>query len=188
MSKFVKNIIIEDLKSRLKGVENALMLNLVGMDVNSSNKLRRDLVDRQIHVLVVKNSMAQKATSETSLGPLFAGKIEGSSAICWGAEDIVALAKEIVRVSKDKQFAKLEIRAAILDGEVFTAEGVVGISKWPSREEQIAILLGQIVGVGGKLSSQLLSGGANLASQIEQLAEKEDEQAAEAAPVEEAAV
>ena len=31
MSKFVKNIITEELKKRLAGVENALLVNIVGM-------------------------------------------------------------------------------------------------------------------------------------------------------------
>ena len=83
-------------------------------------------------------------------------------------------------LSKDKQFAKLALLGGVLDGEAIAADKVVEISKWPTREEQIAILVGQIVGVGSKLSSQLLSGGANLASQIKQLADK-DESAEEAA-------
>lgn len=187
MSRFVKDIIIRDLKKRLSGVQNALMLNIVGMDVNTSNRLRKDLISRGINILVVKNSMAQKATAGSPLEALFAHSVERSCALCWGATDIVALAKEIVRISKDKAFAKLEIRGGVLDGEAFAADGVVDISKWPTREEQISILLGQIVGVGSKLSSQLLSAGANLASQIEQLAKSEEEQEAPAATEEAAA-
>lgn len=183
MSKFVKNIITEDLKKRLAGVENALLVNMVGMQVNDSNRLRAVLAEQGVSVMVVKNSLAARATEGTSLNPVFDG-LSGTSALCWGAEDIVSLAKIIVKVSKDKQFAKFGILGGVLDGEAFAAEKVVEISKWPSREEQIAILLGQIVGVGSKLSSQLLSGGANLASQIKQLADKDGEEAAEEAAAE----
>ena len=184
MSKKVKNIITDDLQKRLTGVENGLLVNVIGLSVNTSNKLRRDLADKGIHLLVVKNSMADRATVGTSLNPMFAG-LEGSAAIVWGASDIVALAKEIVKISKDKAYAKFEIRGGVLDGEAFTAAKAVEISTWPTREEQIALLLGQIVGVGSKLSSQLLSGAKNLASQVKQLSEKED--AASEAPTEEAA-
>lgn len=173
MSKFVKNIITEELKKRLAGVENALLVNIVGMEVNDSNRLRSALAAKDIRVMVVKNSLAARATEGTSLGAAFQG-LTGSTAVCYGATDIVALAKELVKVSKDKQFAKLALLGGVLDGEAFAADKVVEISKWPTREEQIAILVGQIVGVGSKLSSQLLSGGANLASQIKQLADKEE--------------
>ena len=173
MSKFVKNIITEELKKRLAGVENALLVNIVGMEVNDSNRLRSALAAKDIRVMVVKNSLAARATEGTSLSAAFQG-LTGSTAVCYGATDIVALAKELVKVSKDKQFAKLALLGGVLDGEAFAADKVVEISKWPTREEQIAILVGQIVGVGSTLSSQLLSGGANLASQIKQLADKEE--------------
>lgn len=185
MSKFVKNIIAEDLKKRLAGVENALLVNLVGMEVNDSNRLRNVLAEKDVHVMVMKNSLAARAVAGTSLAPAFEG-ISGTTAVCWGASDIVALAKEVVKVSKEKQFAKFGILGGVLDGEAFAADQAVEISKWPTREEQIAILLGQIVGVGSKLSSQFLSGGANLASQIKQRWDKdgEGEEASEEAPAE----
>ncbi len=179
MSKKVKNIIAEDLKKRLDGVENALLVNMIGLEVNTSNRLRGELAAKGINVMVVKNSLARRATGGTSLAKMFEG-LEGSSAVCWGAGDIVSLAKEIVRVAKDKAYAKFEIRGGVMDGEAFQAEQVVEISKWPSREEQISILLGQIVGVGSKLSSQLLSQGANLASQIKQLYDKDGEGSSDA--------
>ena len=180
MSKFVKNLITEELKKRLNGVENALLVNLIGMQVNDSNRLRAALAEKDIRVLVIKNSLAARATAGTSLEHAFDG-LTGTAALCWGASDIVALAKEVVKLSKEKQFAKFSILGGVLDGEAFTAEQAVEISKWPTREEQIALLLGQIVGVGSKLSSQLLAGGANLASQIKQRWDS-DEEAAEEAP------
>ncbi|MDO5308607.1 MAG: 50S ribosomal protein L10 [Planctomycetia bacterium] len=183
MSKYVKNLITEELKKRLDGVENALLVNLVGMQVNDSNRLRAALAEKDIHVLVIKNSLAARATAGTSLANAFTG-LSGTAALCWGASDIVALAKEVVKLTKEKQFSKFSIVGGVLDGEAFTAEEAVEISKWPTREEQIAILLGQIVGVGSKLSSQLLSGGANLASQIKQRWDSEESEEAEAAPAE----
>ncbi|MGN1064873.1 MAG: 50S ribosomal protein L10 [Thermoguttaceae bacterium] len=181
MSKFVKNIITEELKKRLEGVDNALLVNLVGMAVNDSNRLRGALAEKDIKVMVIKNSLAARATADTPLAKAFVG-LTGATAVCWGASDIVALAKEVVKVSKDKQFAKFSVLGGVMDGEAFTAAEAVDISKWPSREEQIAILLGQITGVGSKLSSQLIAGGANLASQIKQRWDKDGEEAAEEAP------
>lgn len=183
MSKFVKNIITEELKKRLDGVENALLVNLVGMEVNDSNRLRSVLAEKDIKVMVVKNSLAARACEGTSLAPAFDG-LTGTSALCWGASDIVALAKEIVKVSKEKQFAKFGIVGGVMDGEAFAADQVTEISKWPSREEQIAMLLGQITGVGSKLSSQLVAGGKNIASQIKQ---RWDGEEGEEAPAEAAA-
>ena len=178
MSKFVKNIITEELKKRLDGVDNALLVNVIGMQVNDVNKLRALLTEKEIRILVVKNSLAARATAGTPLEAAFEG-LTGTTALCWGASDIVALAKEVVKATKEKQFAKFSLLGGVMDGEAFAADQAVEISKWPSREEQIAILLGQITGVAAGLSSQFLSGGANLASQIKQRWDGDENEAAE---------
>ena len=69
MSKFVKNIITEELKKRLEGVDNALLVNLVGMAVNDSNRLRGALAEKDIKVMVIKNSLAARATADTPSSP-----------------------------------------------------------------------------------------------------------------------
>lgn len=183
MSKFVKNLITEDLKQRFDGVENALLVNVVGMRVNDSNELRANFADKDISLMVVKNSLAARATAGTPLEGAFKDII-GTTALCWGASDIVALAKEVIKASRVRQFNKFSVLGGILDGEAFDAKQAVEISKWPTREEQIAILLGQITGVAADLSSQLISGGKNLASQIKQLADKEGEASEEASEAE----
>ncbi len=43
MSKKIKNIIANDLAKKLEGVENALLVNVIGLEVNTSNRLRGDL-------------------------------------------------------------------------------------------------------------------------------------------------
>ncbi len=37
-----------------------------------------------------------------------------------------------------------------MDGEKLDAEGLKAVSKWPSREEQISLLVGQILGPGSR--------------------------------------
>jgi large subunit ribosomal protein L10 len=44
---------------------------------------------------------------------------------------------------------------------------VLAASKWPTREEQISILVGQILSPGANLAGALLGPGGKLASQIE---------------------
>ena len=60
-----------------------------------------------------------------------------------------------------------------MDGEALTASQVASISKWPNRQQQLSILVGQILGPGATLSAQLTAPGGALASQIKQKAEDE---------------
>jgi large subunit ribosomal protein L10 len=182
MSKYVKNLLTEDLRERLKTVHDALLVNMIGLDANTNTRLRAELRAKNIHVIVIKNSAAARAANGTPLAPLFEG-ISGTAAICWGAEDIVSLAKEITKLAKDDKFAPFQTRAGVMDGERLDAARVEQVSKWPSRTEQLSLLLGQILSPGANLASQLNSVGGALASQIEQRgegAEAEAEAVAEA--------
>jgi large subunit ribosomal protein L10 len=177
MSKFVKNLISDNLKQRLDGVENALLVSVAGLDANKNSRLRKTLRDKNISLLVIKNSMARRATEGTPLAAAFE-QMEGSLAVVWGAEDIVSLAKEITRLTQDKQFEPFVARGGVMDGSRLSAEQVKQVSKWPSREEQLCILSGQILNPGALLASQLTSIGGALASQIKQKSEGEGDEAA----------
>jgi ribosomal protein L10 len=60
-----------------------------------------------------------------------------------------------------------------MDGETLSPDQVEEVSKWPTRAEQISMLVGQILGPGGQLAAQLAGPGGALASQIKQKAEEE---------------
>jgi len=174
MSKYVKNLITEHLRERLGGVHDALLVNMVGLDVNTNNRLRAALQSKGIRVLVVKNSLAARACEGTPLGPMFQG-LTGSAAICWGGEDIVSLTKEVVALAKEDEYEPFAPRGGVMDGERLSPEQVEEVSKWPSRAEQISLLVGQILSPGAQLASQLSGPGGALVSQIKQKGEEEGE-------------
>lgn len=173
MSKYVKDLLTKDVQRRLKGVEDALVVNLVGMNSEQTFQLRKHLRSKNIEVLVVKNSLARRATQGTRLASAFEG-LKGSSAILWGAEDFVSLVKEIVQIDKEGKFPKFETKAGAMDGERLAPETVKLVSKWPSRLEQLSILMGQVLSPGASLLSQINAPGGLLLSQIEKKAKAED--------------
>jgi large subunit ribosomal protein L10 len=183
MSKYVKNLIAGHLHDRLKNVHDALLVNMIGLNANTNHRLRAELRSKNISVVVVKNSLAARATAGTPLGPLFNG-VSGTAAICWGAEDIVSLAKEITRLLGNEQYKAFEARGGVMDGEQLSAAQVKEVSQWPSRREQLSILVGQILSPGANLASQLESAGGALASQIEQIVKEKEGKEGETTPAE----
>jgi large subunit ribosomal protein L10 len=176
MSKYVKNLIADNLRARLQNVNDALLVNMIGIKSNNAMRLRTELAGKNIRVLVVKNSMAARAAEGTPLAPMFEG-LTGTSAICWGCEDIVTLAKEITKLARDEKNKPFEARGGVMDGERLTSEQVAQVAKWPGRAEQLSMLVGQILSPGADLVSQLTSAGGALASQIEQKGEGAEEDA-----------
>jgi large subunit ribosomal protein L10 len=174
MSKYVKDLITSDLRNRLGGVSDALLVDVIGLENNKNVALRQRLRKKNIHLLVVKNSLARRATEGTALAPAFE-TAEGTLALVWGGEDIVSLAKEVVKITEEKGYEKVTTKGGVLDGQRLNGAEVKAVSRWPSRQEQLSILVGQILNPGATLSAQLLSCGSKLASQIKKKSEETDE-------------
>jgi len=171
MSKYVKDLVVQDLQRRLDGVSDAVLVNVIGMDANNTVLLRKQLREKNISLLVVKSSLAKRATEGTPLCKAFDG-VEGSLAVIWGGEDFISLAKEVTKLDKGTEFEKFQARGGVMDGEQLTAEKVKEISKWPNRLEQLSLLLGQILSPGANLLSQINAPGGAVASQIQQKSEE----------------
>jgi ribosomal protein L10 len=172
MSKYLKNLITDDIKKRLDGVSDLLLVDIAGLEANKNVELRKTFREKNIHLFLVKNSLARRATEGTSLAPAFEG-IEGSAAVVWGGEDVISLAKEITRLAKEKGYEKLIPKGGVMDGSKLSGDDVAKVSKWPSRTEQLSLLVGQILSPGAKLASQLLGPGGKLASQVKKKGEEE---------------
>src|SRR5687768_4519414 len=173
MSKQLKDMIASDIRKRLEGVSDALLVNVIGLNSSNTFQLRKELRSKDLHLLVIKNSLAKRAMEGLPLSKAFEGN-EGSLAIVWGGEDFVSLAKEMVELHKRPEFEKCTARGGLMDGEKLTAEKVTDISKWPNRAGQISIVLGQILSPGSKLLSQIGEPGGKLLSQIKKKSEGEE--------------
>ena len=172
MSKLVKNLLAKDLSNRLDGVDDCVLANVIGMDANSTSALRKRLRDKGIGMMVVKNSLARRATEGSSLAAAFEG-ISGTHAVLWGADDFVSLVKEVTELNKDEEdFEVFETRGGAMDGVQLTREKVLEISKWPNRAEQLSMLVGQIMGPGAQLAAQLNGPGGALVSQVKSKGEE----------------
>lgn len=179
MSKYVKQLVTRDIANRLAEVSDAVLVTTTGMDANAANALRGELQKKDIHLLVIKNSLGRRATEGTSLVAAFEG-ISGQVGVCWGSTDFVSLTKEMVKLDREGgKYEKFKATGGVLDGERLSAEQVLAVSKWPTREEQISLLIGQILSPGANLAGALLGPGGALASQIEQKGEEGDAPAVE---------
>ena len=173
MSKYVKNLIADEIKNRLAGVNDAIVADVIGMDSDATFRIRKTLREKGISMLVVKRSLAGRAIADTKISSLFENQL-GSVAVVWGCEDFVSLSKEIAAITKMKEFAKFELKGGVMDGEALTADKVLEVSKWPNRQEQISMLVGQILSPGSKLSAQLLGPGSKIAGQVKKLVEDKE--------------
>ena len=170
MSKNVKEMIMSDYVSLFEGYDDALLVSIRGIDAISNNKIRRTLGAKNIHVTVVRNSLAKRAFAGTGLEVL-APMLTGPNALAYGAESVVQVAREIVDLLKE--FPGIELKAAVLDGQLFEGDaGVKALSKFPTRDEAIAQAVALVLSPARNLVAQIKGPGSQIAGLIKAISEK----------------
>ena len=175
----LKKPIVEEISENVKDAASVILVDYRGLTVEQDTVLRKQLREAGITYKVYKNTMMNFAFKGTDFEKL-SDNLEGPSAIAISKDDATAPARVLAKFAKTAP--ALEIKAGVVDGELYDAKGIDELSKIPSREELLSKFLGSI-------QSPI----ANFARVMNQLAEKggasecEAPAAEEAAPVEETA-
>ena len=166
----IKKPIVDEISAAIKDAQSVVLVDYRGLTVEQDTKLRKELREAGVNYKVYKNTMmnfAFKGTDFESLAPY----LEGPSAVAISTSDATAPARVLAKFAKGAE--ALEIKAGVVEGTFYDADGMKSIASIPSREELLSKLLGSI-------QSPI----TNFARVMNQLAEKGG--AAEAAPAEEA--
>jgi len=181
MSKYVKELMMDQLRSDLNGSRSLLILDLKGLDATAEHTFRRDLRKKSIRLRVLKNSLARRVFADLGMEGL--GKfLEGPSAIAWGGEGVAELAKEIS--AQIKTLKKPEIKGGAVDGVIVGPEQVADITKMPSREVLIGQVIGLLLGPARHVLSLVSSPGSTLVGQLESLVKRQQDETGEPASAE----
>lgn len=165
MSKTVKNMIMRDYKARIADAAeqypDAMVISIRGLKGTDNTRLRNALAKKNIRITVVRNSLAKKTFEGSQLSKL-ADMLVGPTALAYGGQSVIEVAREIV--SWVAKMPAIELKGAILDGEIYTGKaGVEELSKFPTRDEAIGRVVTLIVSPARKLVAQVQGPGATLA-------------------------
>ena len=168
----LKQPIVAEISEAIKDAQSVVLVDYRGLTVEQDTNLRKQLREAGVTYKVYKNTMmnfAFKGTDFEGLAPY----LEGPSAMAISTTDATAPARILAKFAKDAK--ALEIKAGVVEGNVYDAAGMQAISQIPSRDELISKLL-------GSLQSPI----TNFARVMNQLAEKGGASACEAPAAEEA--
>ncbi|WP_435018357.1 50S ribosomal protein L10 [Tundrisphaera sp. TA3] len=168
MSKYVKELMMDQFRSELDGDKSVLILDLKGLDAVSEYQFRRDLRKKSIKMRVLRNTLARRVFDEMGMGGL-STYLEGPSVAVWGGDGVAELAKEIS--SQVKKLKKPEIKGGAVDGTVIGPAQVEDITKLPSREALIARVVGLAISPAQRVISLATAPASNLLGQLKTLAE-----------------
>ena len=164
----LKQPIVEEIAGNIKDAQGIVLVNYSGLTVEQDTVMRKELRESGVIYKVYKNTMMRRAFEGTPCESLNA-HLDGTNALAISATDTTAPARILAKYAK--QFPKLELVAAVVEGKYNDQDGVKALSEIPSRE----VLLGRLF---GSMQSPI----ANFARVLNQIAEAQGE----GAPAEEA--
>ncbi|MFZ5776474.1 MAG: 50S ribosomal protein L10 [Thermodesulfobacteriota bacterium] len=144
MNRDEKVAVVEELSSKLANAKLAVVSDYRGLTVPVISQLRRELKQQNAEIRVAKNTLMRIAIKGTPFEPLDP-YLEGTTAVTLASEDPVAPAKVLVDFIKANP--KLEIKKAVLDGKLLSADDLTALSKLPGKNELRAQLLGVLLAV-----------------------------------------
>ncbi len=180
MSKKVKDLMMKDMGRRFEDVEAVAVINPRGIDAVRNNLIRRRLREKNVHMTVVRNTLAKRVLNEGALKG-FDALLDGPTALVYGEVSISAIARLLIDEKKETE--ALELRGVFFDGEVYAGEeGVEKVSKFPTREEAVANIVSALLGPGRTLAGALKGPGGTIGGILKSIEEKGKESESAAAP------
>ena len=137
MNRAEKAASIDSLQQDFGRASLAVVAEYRGLTAGQMNNLRAAVRKVDGRFRVAKNSLAKRAVGEGGSAEI-ATLMRGPVAMILAFKD--AVAKVAVKFAAD--LPKLEIKGAVLDGQVLKADGVQALANLPPREVVLAQLLG----------------------------------------------
>ena len=137
----LKQPIVQAIVDDITAAQSIVLVDYRGLTVAQDTELRKQLREAGIVYKVCKNTMMKRAFEGTDFAQLDE-YLEGPSAIAISKDDATAPARIICKFAKTAQ--ALEVKAGVVEGTVYDANGVAELSKVPSREELLSKLLGSL--------------------------------------------
>ena len=175
----LKQPIVQEISEQIKDAQSVVVVDYRGLTVAEDTQLRKQLREAGVAYKVYKNTLVNFAIKGTDFESL-SDVLEGPNAFAISTTDATAPARVIAKFAKTAP--ALEIKAGVVEGTFYDADGMKAIATIPSREELLS-----------KFPGSIQSPITNFARVINQIAEKGgaadvEVKAEEAAPAEEAPV
>lgn len=168
-----KDVIIENLAQRLNDTKHFYLTDISSLNAEQTSKLRRKCFEREIGLLVVKNTLLRKALeqSEGDFDDLYDVLKDSTSIMFCETGNIPAkLIKEF-----RKTMEKPVLKAAFVEESVYIGDDQLeALSNIKSKDELLGDLAMLLQSPAINLVSALAASGSQLAGALKTLSEKEN--------------
>ncbi|DAB33212.1 MAG: large subunit ribosomal protein [Sulfurospirillum sp.] len=135
MTREEKVEIVNSLTEEFKSSDALVVCEYKGLNVKTLEELRNAAREKNIKVRVIKNTLASIAMKNAEIEDL---NLKDTNIFVWGPDQL-DVTKVVVKFSEKSD--KFIIKSAFVAGEVADAAKVEALSKMPSRDELLGMLL-----------------------------------------------
>ncbi len=139
------------------------------MTVAETTALRRMLSSSSVEYSVVKNTLARIASQDTSIAAA-ADIFKGPVGLAIGYDDPALAVKKVLEFTKTNE--KLQVKGAVVDGQLYGPVDLKAIAALPSREVLLSMLAGALQAPMAKLAGALSATVTGFAYALESLKSK----------------
>lgn len=138
MSRELKNFMRAELETSFQGVDGGVLLNTLMLDSEKTYAFRKEMHKLKLEYTVVKNAIATQAFKAKGykaddLKKVFAGPV--GVLYSRDAASAIVSAKAFAEWKRKTRDKVVEIRGALLDGEVLGAKAAEGLKSAKGRKE-----------------------------------------------------
>ena len=137
----LKKQLVESIKSNLSDAKSIIFVDYRGITVSEDTALRKEFRENNVSYKVFKNRLLTRALDELGIKDYDAKMFEGTTAVAYSTDE-VAPAKIFCKHSNDLK--KMAVKFGIVNGQIMNKDQVEELSKIPSKDVLIAMLLGTL--------------------------------------------
>ena len=145
-----KEQILKDTAERMQDVEGFYLADFSGMTVEKLSLLRKRCREQGVQFHVIKNTLLRRAFNDRGITALD-DFLVGPTGLVFSKTNGTSPAKILVDFAKEHE--KPRVKAAVLDGKLFTDKAIAQLAALPSRE----VLLSQVLATFIAPMSQFLA-------------------------------
>ena len=174
MKKEDKGLVIENLGKLLKEYPHFYLVNVAGLNAETTSNLRRKCFKQEIKLLMAKNTLLQKALEKKGIDAEIFSALKGNTALmlCNTGNAPAKLIKEFTKGDKTGE-AKPELKAAYVEETIYVGkQNLEFLCAIKSKNELIAELVALLQSPAKNVVSALQSGQNTIHGVLQTLGER----------------
>ena len=137
-----KKQIVSEIKEKISSAKSIIFTDYRGITVAQDTTLRKKLREAGVSYKVYKNRLLKIAFDELGMSDAYDVKmLEGTTSVAFGPDEVSAAN---ILCPLVKEYGLAGVKFGVVNGKYTDAEGIEKLSKIPSKDVLIAMLMGML--------------------------------------------